>query len=493
MTSSASAGSNSVETSSDPQPTLRSRALRAASWRTGAYVASQLFRVLSSIVLAALLFPAAFGLVALGTIIIQGLRMFSELGIGPAIIQRKENLDDNFLNTAWTLQILRGSGLWVGGALLAWPMAWLYGEPRLVALLIVIGSIAVIDGLQSTAIFTLSRQLHEGRRAALDLSSEILGRSIMIIWALIWPTYWALIGGTLIAAAFKASATHVWLPGIRHHLCWHPPSVRALVNFGKWVFIGTVFAFFGQQLDKLMLGGLDAIGVLGVYTFALTFASLPREGVMVIASAVLFPALAEVNRQNPDRFHERVFQIQQVILPLSMFATLGVGLMAPEFFRWFFDDRYSAAIWMTPLVALTTWVLLLTTTSSQALLALGMTRALAFAGLARILSTAAACMAGYLLMGLPGFILGTTVGAIRLQVALYTALRHTKVRLLPLDAIYTAVLLTIALLTLVGQHLLQQHLAPELALWAVPLLTVIVLTIVGLWTARQTLPRLLNR
>ena len=72
--------------------------------------------------------PEAFGLMALVNAVLYGLRMFSDLGLGPSIIQKKGGVEPDFLHTAWTIQILRGAVLTIGACVLAWPMAAFYGE-----------------------------------------------------------------------------------------------------------------------------------------------------------------------------------------------------------------------------------------------------------------------------------------------------------------------------------------------------------------------------
>src|SRR4030095_13470734 len=87
-------------------PPLASRAIRASLWTVGGYGLSQLLRLAGNIVLARVLFPQAFGLMALIQVFLRGLQMFSDLGVGLSVIREHRN-DSVFLNTAWTAQALR--------------------------------------------------------------------------------------------------------------------------------------------------------------------------------------------------------------------------------------------------------------------------------------------------------------------------------------------------------------------------------------------------
>jgi hypothetical protein len=113
-----------VAVSKTPRPSsAKQTARRGSLWTLGGYGVSQVIRLASSLILARLLFPEAFGLMALVNVFMQGLEMLSDLGIGPGIIQNKRGAEPKFLRTAWTLQIIRGFVLWGITLLLARPVA----------------------------------------------------------------------------------------------------------------------------------------------------------------------------------------------------------------------------------------------------------------------------------------------------------------------------------------------------------------------------------
>ncbi len=95
-----------------PRASLRGLALRGSIWTLGGYGASQVLRLAGNLVLARLLFPEAFGLSALVGVFMVGLAMFSDVGIGPSVIRSHRGDDADFLNTAWTIQVIRGLVLW---------------------------------------------------------------------------------------------------------------------------------------------------------------------------------------------------------------------------------------------------------------------------------------------------------------------------------------------------------------------------------------------
>ncbi|CAN0588351.1 unnamed protein product, partial [Laminaria digitata] len=111
----------------------------------GGQIFVQLIRLASNLILTHLLFPEAFGVMALVNTIIVGLELISDLGIVPSLIQNVRE-DDDFLNTAWTLAIARGAILFLGGCAIAYPMAEFYDEPQLNALVPVASLTPLIYG-----------------------------------------------------------------------------------------------------------------------------------------------------------------------------------------------------------------------------------------------------------------------------------------------------------------------------------------------------------
>ena len=132
---------------------LRHPAVRATILTFGGYGAGQALRFASNLILTRLLFPEAFGLMVLVNLVIQGLQMFSDIGLGPSVVQNPRGEEPVFLRTAWTVNILKNSGLWVVACLLSWPLAMLYREPELAALLPVVAVALLVPVLLGSRLY----------------------------------------------------------------------------------------------------------------------------------------------------------------------------------------------------------------------------------------------------------------------------------------------------------------------------------------------------
>src|SRR5688572_11577256 len=150
---------------------LKELVIRGSVWTTVGEVSSRAIRLGSNLVLTRLLAPEMFGLMNVVTVINQGLATFSEVGILPSIVQNRRGDDPAFLNTAWTVQVIRGFLLCFAACLLAWPVARFYSEPQLLPLLMVSGTTAMLAGFASTSLATLNRHMALGKRTVLEQSS----------------------------------------------------------------------------------------------------------------------------------------------------------------------------------------------------------------------------------------------------------------------------------------------------------------------------------
>jgi len=153
---------------------VKVRALRSIFFTIVNYGGGNILRLISNLILTRLLFPEAFGLLALVQVFITGLQMFSDTGIRVSIMQSKRGDDPDFLNTAWTIQVIRGFFLWLGACVLAYPAASFYGEPMLAQLLPVVGLNALISGFASTNVATANRHMKLGLLTRIDLSNQVV-------------------------------------------------------------------------------------------------------------------------------------------------------------------------------------------------------------------------------------------------------------------------------------------------------------------------------
>lgn len=350
---------------------VKQLALRGAVWTIIGFGTSQILRFGSNLILSRLLFPEFFGLMALVNVFVMGLHLFSDIGIGPSIIQNKRGDDPDFLNTAWTIQIIRGFVLWMGSILIAIPIAYIYKEPKLMWLIPAVGLGTVINGFHSTALFTLNRQIAVSKLAIFELSVQFISLVVMVVLAFLTKSIWALVAGSLVSEVLQLVWSHRLIPGQPNRPAWDKEAVKNIISFGKWIFFSTALTFLASQADRLILGTLINATKLGIYGIAYTLADMPRSVVLALSGKVIFPAFSKMANIPREAFRAKILKNRRLLL-----LALAVGLTFLVSFgdmvvNTLYDERYKDAAWILPILALGIWHTTLYSTMSPALLALG--------------------------------------------------------------------------------------------------------------------------
>lgn len=389
---------------------LRSQALKGTIWTIIGFGASQVLRLGSNLILARLLLPEFFGLMALVSIFLIGLDLFSDVGLGPSIIQNKRGDDPDFLNTAWTIQVMRGIVLWLCSLLIAWPVSYFYNEPQLLWLIPVVGLTTLIHGFDSTALLTLNRQLAVRKLAIFELAGQIITLTVMVVWAWFDRSIWALVVGNLVSGIYQLVWSHRLLPHQPNRLAWDKEAAQKIFTFGKWIFFSTALTFLASQADRLILGKLLSPTVLGLYGIAYTFADVPRQVIIALSGKVIFPAFSKLANLPRETFRAKILKNRTPIL-LALAAGLPILVSFGDYVIFIlYKKEYYEAAWMLPIIALGIWHTTLYSTMSPALLALGKPIYNTLGYLFTLIGIVTFLLVGYHLMGLKGAVMAVAVG-----------------------------------------------------------------------------------
>lgn len=396
--------SNSETTTPDLQH-LKKTATRGAYWTIANYGVSQGLRFASNLILTHLLFPDLFGLMSLVNVVLMGLNLFSDIGVGTSIVRSKRGDDPDFLNSAWTLQVVRGFGIWMISVAIAYPMAQLYNSPDLVWLIPMVGLTAIISGFNSTGWFSSFRHLAVKKMVIIELTSQLLSLTIMITWAWLYPSIWALVAGTLCSSLLHTVWSHFLVPEQKSRFRWDKTAVHELVSFGKWIFISTALTFLASQADRMILGKIFSLEMLGVYTIALTLSDIPRQMVAGLSGKIIFPTLSRLAHLPRPEFRSQLLNSRNRIL---MLLAVGLAVMASFgdlVILFLYDHRYDQAAWMFTLLTIGVWPNMLSQTIDQALFAIGKPSYAALGNFFRFLVNIIGIPLGFYYFGILGAII----------------------------------------------------------------------------------------
>lgn len=382
------------------------RAMRSAGLNLMGFGFSQVLRLASNLILTRLLFPEAFGVMAMVSVFLMGLAMFSDVGVGPAIMQSKRGDDRDFLNTAWTIQIIRGVSLWLVACALTWPMAIYFGEPDLIYYLPVAALTQLVLGFTPTRYETANRHLRAGRVTLLDMGTQVIG--VLFAVGLAWATQsvWALVISGVLSALAQVLLFDFFLPGERNRFRWEAEAAQELIHFGKWVFLSTIAGFAIGQADKVVIGGWLSTHDFGIYNIGFFWASFPFLMGSVVVRKVMIPIYRE---SPPGESRENFLRLRR----MRMLATAGmIGMaMVPAFLgQWLiellYDPRYIAAGGMVVLISVVQIPAIVGLTYDQAALAAGDSKRFFVLASTRAVFVVVGMVAGITLYGLPGALAG---------------------------------------------------------------------------------------
>lgn len=344
---------------------------RSMFWTVTGFGTSQALRLASNLVLTRLLFPEAFGLMALVTVLLGGLMMFSDIGISPAIQQNPRGDDPAFLDTAWTIQVARGVLLWGAACLLAWPVAAFYDAPGLLQLLPVAGLSLVVAGFTPTRFETASRHLQIGRATMVGIGAQVVGLGLTIALAWAMGSVWALAIGMVLSETVRQIMLHGLLPGHVNRLSYEREAASELIAFGKWIFLSTICGFLVVQGDRLILGRYLSLDMLGIYSIGFFLASFP----IMLGSTAMERLMIPIYRMRPPQQSEDNFRaIRRMRMALSGGLMLLVAVLAlggPILVTLLYDPRYQAAGGIVVLISCVVMLQIIALTYDRAALAAG--------------------------------------------------------------------------------------------------------------------------
>ncbi len=441
-----------VEAGDAPAPDLRATAKQAAAWTGIEMLLAQGMRLGGNLVLTRLLLPEAFGIMAIVQVLLIGLNLFSDVGIGPSIVQNKRGDDPVFLRTAFSIQAMRGAALWLIACAAAWPMAVFYDQPILAQLIPVAGLSSLVLGFMSTRLYTARRHMQLKPLVLQNLVAQVIGLIVMAVWAYLTGSVWALVIGGVLTAGLRVVLSHVLLPGERDGFRWDRDALQALVKFGKWVFIATVLTFLSQQADRMILGKLLPWNVLGVYTIAFFLTDAPRQLLKRLGKQVLFPVASRKAESDRQALRQKMMKARWKAMAV-MGVVVGVLVCGGDYIvTLLWDTRYEDAAWMVPILGLGIWVTALFNTLGPALMGLGKPSYNALGGLGRVLWIVVAIWPAYQSAGLLGVVVVMAMADLLNYASVVIGARREGILMVRQDVICTALFL-LAVSAVIGLRL----------------------------------------
>jgi len=304
-------------------------------------------------ILARLLSPLEFGLVGLAMIAVGFADIFAAMGVGQALVQRKD-LDDAHVISAWwlnlSLALLLAGLIWV---ISPW-IADFFETPALEPVLKVMTLVFPCKALGLTARSLLERRLHFRALVSVEIASYVVGYAgVGVVMALHGYGVWSLVCAVLTQTALQSLLQY----GIvRHSLTprLQRNAVRDLVAFGGWISLAQIAMYLGNQGDRVIIGRFLDAAMLGLYTQAHRIAMLPVDFVGSAVSKVLFPALSS-SQDDGEILRKTYLHGLAAVAMLLMPPSLVAVLMAPEIVATLLGPGWEGAVVPLQIIAAATY------------------------------------------------------------------------------------------------------------------------------------------
>jgi PST family polysaccharide transporter len=293
---------------------LKGRSLRGVSVTFASQGTQFLLQSVSTVVLARLLTPADFGLVAMVTAITGLGQAFADFGLSEATIQRQEISRKQVSNLFW-INVAIGLALMLVTIALAPALAWFYREPRLKNIAIVGSFTFLIGGLRVQHNALLKRQMRYVSLALRDVASWVLAVPVAIIMAWRGAGYWAIVALPLTLNFTQMALSWLmvrWIPSLPRR----DAEVRSLVTFGGNVAVSYVIYNVNRNADNVLIGRYWGAGPLGLYSRAYNLLMLPMRQLTGPVASVVVPAFSRI-QNDPERFARYYLRAVNLVMWLT--------------------------------------------------------------------------------------------------------------------------------------------------------------------------------
>jgi len=330
------------------KPTRPTTAFRGAFLTVGMRWTDRLLGLVSTAILARLLVPADFGLVAMAMVVVGFFDVLLDLGVSAALIQHGRAGREEF-STAWTLRLAQCAATALLVVVLAPFVADYYGDPRVTDVLRVAAITVLVGGLENIGTVSFQRNMEFGRDFQFVLLKRLVGLTCTIALAVVLRSYWALILGSLASRLAGVGASY-WLSRFRPYLTLS--RISEIWTFSQWSLFTGIARYLNGAIPRLALGGRANAAALGTYAMGEEIAMLPTSELLAPLGRVMFPAFAAA-RNSPGELLRLVTLAQAVQALIAIPLSIGVVLVADDAIPLLLGQQWTAAVPIAQIVALT--------------------------------------------------------------------------------------------------------------------------------------------
>ncbi len=378
---------------------ISGRATSAALWLVASRLGTRVVDFALLLILARMLTPADFGIVAVAMTLIQITEAVFELPVGQVLV-RAEHITRPMLNTAFTLGAIRGAALAGVLTTLSWPFAGFYGDQRLAPLICFLSLAPALRGLVSPKMAVFAQSMDFRRDVAIEMGGKACAIAVSGVCAVITHSYWAIALGTVTTPAAMAILSYILAPfSPRLSLA----ERKNFLGYLGWTTAAQAVAAINWKMDGLVLGRFVSHAQLGTFSLASDLSYLPEQAVVKPVVRPLLSAFSLI-RNDASRLAQAYLKSANMILTVGLPIMIGLSVLAEPAVRLALGPKWQAAPPYLQWLALTVIPPLFTTPLASLAMALGRPRTFLQQNLAEFAVKVPATLVGVALFGVYGAI-----------------------------------------------------------------------------------------
>lgn len=318
---------------------LKSRMARGAAWLILFRLADRGIGFISTLILARLLVPADFGLVAMGMSILAALELLGAFSFDIALIQNQK-AERRHYDTAWTFAVLFGCVNAAGMCLLALPAVSFFNEPRVEGLMYALAVCTFIQGFDNIGVVAFQKDLELHKEFWFGLSKKLIGFVVTMTAALLLHSYWALVCG-LLALRVSGLMLSYWVHPYRPRFSLAAAS--ELFGFSKWLLLNNVLIFLNNRGTDFVIGKFSGARSLGLYSIAYELANLPTTELVFPISRAVFPGYSRLAGDIAE-LRRAFVQVIGLVALFTLPAGALIGLVAEPMVQLLLGPKWIDAV-----------------------------------------------------------------------------------------------------------------------------------------------------
>ena len=390
-----------------PNMSLRHGVLRGAASLGSARILISLLNAASIVILARILTPDDFGIIAIAMAVVSVTVAVTEAALHQALVQCREPTRDH-IDTVWTMSFIRAGLIFAVIALMAWPLSFAYGDERLVGVFLVAGVAGAFMEFYNPLLTMATRDLRFGPFSAFQIGQKVVGLGLAIALALALGNFWGIILGNAAGAILASLGSYLIIP---YCPTFTLSRARKIWRFSGWMSLNQLCETINWRFDQLALGFAVTKAELGYYSVADSIAVIPSRELSFPIRNALFPGFSHIAEQ-PEKLRQAFIEAQSGVALLTAPAAVGLAFLADPAVSLLLGSRWAEIVPLIQFLAIAYAFDTFITVIRPLGMALGATKYLFLRQLAALFVRIPLILGGLVLGGLVGAAAGRALSSL---------------------------------------------------------------------------------